>query len=88
MRNNGDMYLYAMTNAGVGIALVGLACNMLARDPSWFAGYLSGGAGVCLLLAGWIIASSVHYRFYGRDRWWSSRRLFKLSKHELQHLRR
>jgi hypothetical protein len=82
MKNNGDMYLYSLVNAATGLCCVGIAVNMILRNPQSATGYLPLVGGSCLMIAAWFISSSVHFRTYGKNAWWSSRRFFTISKHE------
>lgn len=84
MKNNGDMYLYSMVNASTGLCAFGIGMNMILRNPYTVTGYLPTFAGICLMAAAWFITSSVHFRTYGFNAWWSSRRIFQISKHEKQ----
>jgi hypothetical protein len=84
MKNNGDMYLYSLVNASIGLGAFGIGVNMILRNPHTVTGYLPVFGGICLMAVAWIISSSVHFRTYGFNAWWSSRRFYKISKHEKQ----
>lgn len=82
MNINGDLYLFASINILTGLISSGIGVFDLQaslRDPT---GYLAVLAGGCLISFGWMVVSAAIYRSHGANPWWSSRRLFKLSKNE------
>jgi sulfite exporter TauE/SafE len=82
MKQNGDLYLFALIYCTVGFISGCMGVNLALRDPHGASGYFAIIAGVLLCLFGWFVVSSAVFRVQGTTPWWSSRRLFKLSKHE------
>lgn len=82
MKINGDLYLFAFINIltgliASGIGVFDLQANLV--DPTGYFAILAGG---CLVSFGWMVVSAAIFRSHGANPWWSSRRLFKISKSE------
>lgn len=82
MKHNGDLYLYALVNFVTGFTVALLGVNKLLRDADSITGYFAIFGGVCLVCFSWMVISSAVFRTHGATPWWSSRRLFRVSKFE------
>lgn len=82
MKQNGDILMFALVNLLVGGIAACLGFNMLLKNPIDVAGYMATLGGLCLVSFSWFITSAAHFRSSGTTPWWSSRRLFQMSKSE------
>lgn len=82
MKINGDLYLFASINILIGLISSGVGVFDLLVDLGDPTGYFAAMAGGCLVSFGWMVISAAIFRSHGSNPWWSSRRLFKISKSE------